>query len=39
MDRLRSFRGLLVWQKSHQLFLDLVKDVELFQELKRKNSS
>ena len=30
MDRLRSFRELIVWQKSHQLFLDFVKDVEFF---------
>jgi four helix bundle protein len=30
MDRLRSFRELVVWQKAHQLFLDFVKDVELF---------
>jgi four helix bundle protein len=30
MDSLRSFRELILWQKSHQLFLDFVKDVELF---------
>ena len=30
MDSLRSFRELVVWRKAHQLFLDFVKDVELF---------
>jgi four helix bundle protein len=30
MKRLRSFRKLVVLQKAHQLFLDFVKDVELF---------
>ena len=25
---MKSFRELIVWQKAHQLFLDMVKDVE-----------
>lgn len=31
MDRIKDFRELIVWQKAHQLFLDIAKDVELFQ--------
>ena len=27
---IKDFRDLIVWKKSHQLFLDIVKDVELF---------
>ena len=27
---MKSFRELIVWQKAHQLFLDMVKDVEEF---------
>ena len=27
---IKDFRDLIVWQKSHQLFLDIIKDVELF---------
>ena len=30
MGRIESFRELTVWQKSHQLFLDIANDVELF---------
>ena len=30
MGRIESFRELIVWQKSHQLFLDIANDVELF---------
>jgi len=30
MDKVRDFRDLTVWQKSHQLFLELVKDIETF---------
>jgi hypothetical protein len=29
MGRIESFRELTVWQKSHQLFLDIANDVEL----------
>lgn len=27
---IRNFREMIVWQKSHELFLDIVKDVEKF---------
>jgi len=30
MGQIRSFRDLVVWQKAHRLFLDVVKDVEAF---------
>jgi hypothetical protein len=30
MGRIEFFRKLTVWQKSHQLFLDIANDVELF---------
>ena len=30
MDKIRDFRDLKVWQKSHELFLELVKDTETF---------
>jgi len=30
MGRIKSFREFTIWQKSHQLFLDIVNDVELF---------
>ena len=30
MGRIESFRELIVWQKFHQLFLDIANDVELF---------
>lgn len=30
MDKIRNFRDLIVWQKSHQLFLDIVIDTEKF---------
>jgi hypothetical protein len=26
----RHFRDLMVWQRSHQLFLDVVRDIEIF---------
>ena len=26
----KSFKDLIVWQKSHQLFLDIAKDIQLF---------
>jgi four helix bundle protein len=29
MNNIQHFRELIVWQKAHQLFLDIVKDVEL----------
>ena len=30
MGEIHDFRDLIVWQKSHQLFLDIVNDVEKF---------
>ena len=30
MGEIRSFEDLIVWQKAHQLFLDVVSDVERF---------
>ncbi len=30
MGEIRSFEDLIVWQKAHRLFLDVVQDVELF---------
>ena len=30
IERIRSFTDLIVWQKSHGLFLDICGDVELF---------
>ncbi len=30
MERIKDFRELIVWQKSHELFLKLIKDIELF---------
>ena len=27
---IRDFRELIVWQKSHELFLDIIKDIEKF---------
>jgi len=29
-DRITDFRDLIVWQKAHRLFLDVVRDVEAF---------
>ncbi|MFH0812569.1 MAG: four helix bundle protein [Pseudomonadota bacterium] len=29
-NMVKSFRDLIVWQKAHQLFLDIVEDVEKF---------
>jgi four helix bundle protein len=30
MEKVRSFRDLIVWQKAHKLILEIIKDVELF---------
>ena len=30
MGGIKSFRDLVVWQKAHQLFLDMVRDAEAF---------
>ncbi len=30
MKEIRHFKDLIVWQRSHQLFLDIVKDIEKF---------
>ncbi len=30
MGEMRSFEDLIVWQKAHQLFLDVVGDVDRF---------
>ena len=30
MEKIRSFEDLIVWQKAHQFFLDVVRDVESF---------
>ncbi len=30
MERIRSFKDLIVWQKAHKLFIDVIKIVELF---------
>ena len=28
--KVKTFKDLIVWQKSHQLFLDIVEDIESF---------
>ena len=30
MEKIRSFEDLIVWQKAHQFFLDVVRDIESF---------
>ncbi len=30
MEKIRSFKDLIIWQKAHELFLEIVKDVESF---------
>jgi four helix bundle protein len=30
VEKIRSFEDLIVWQKAHQFFLDVVRDVESF---------
>lgn len=30
VKEVRHFKDLMVWQRSHQLFLDVVKDIEIF---------
>ncbi len=30
MNQIKDFRELIVWQKAHQLFLQIVKDIEIF---------
>ncbi len=30
MKEVKHFKDLMVWQRSHQLFLDVVKDIETF---------
>lgn len=30
MEKIRSFQDLIVWQKAHKLFLEIIKDVESF---------
>ena len=30
MKEVKHFKDLMVWQRSHQLFLDVVRDIETF---------
>lgn len=30
MKEIKHFKDLMVWQRSHQLFLDVVRDIETF---------